>query len=65
MGEVGLTGEVRRISFIDKRIYEASKLGFNRAIIPNINTKDLNKIEGIDVIGVDSVEEAMEIVLGG
>lgn len=65
MGEVGLTGEVRRISFIDKRIYEASKLGFNRAIIPNINTKDLNKIEGIDAIGVDSVEEALEIVLGG
>lgn len=65
MGEVGLTGEVRRISFIDKRIYEASKLGFNRAIIPNINTKDLDKIEGIDAIGVDSVEEALEIVLGG
>lgn len=65
MGEVGLTGEVRRISFIDKRIYEASKLGFDRAIIPSINIKDLNKIEGIDVIGVGSVEEALEIVLGG
>ena len=34
MGEVGLTGEVRRVSFIDKRINEAAKLGFKKAIIP-------------------------------
>ena len=65
MGEVGLTGEVRRVSFIDKRIYEAVKLGFKKAIIPKINMKDMNKIDGIEIIGVNRVEEALEIVLGG
>src|SRR5690606_35104745 len=45
MGEVGLTGEVRRVSFIEKRIREAEKLGFNIAIIPKANMKDLNKID--------------------
>lgn len=65
MGEVGLTGEIRRVSFIDKRLNEAAKLGFERAIIPKINLKDINRIDGIDVIGVNKVEEALEIVLGG
>lgn len=65
MGEVGLTGEVRRVSFVDKRIYEAAKLGFNKAIIPKINMKDMSKIDGIEIIGVNKVEEALEIVLGG
>ncbi|WP_077368880.1 DNA repair protein RadA [Anaerosalibacter sp. Marseille-P3206] len=65
MGEVGLTGEIRRVSFIDKRINEAAKLGFKRAIIPKINFKDMNSIDGIEVIGINKVEEALEIVLGG
>lgn len=65
MGEVGLTGEIRRVSFIDKRINEAAKLGFERAIVPKINLKDMNSIDGIDVIGINKVEEALEIVLGG
>jgi len=65
MGEVGLTGEVRRVSFIEKRIREAEKLGFNIAIIPKANMKDLNKIDGINIIGVNNVLETLDIVLEG
>ena len=36
IGEVGLTGEVRRVSRIEQRVQEAAKLGFKRVIIPKI-----------------------------
>ncbi|MCR2045580.1 DNA repair protein RadA [Anaerosalibacter massiliensis] len=65
VGEVGLTGEVRRVNFIEKRIKEAENLGFNTAIVPKANIKDLNKTKGINIIGVNNVLEALDIVLGG
>ncbi|MEC3704713.1 magnesium chelatase domain-containing protein, partial [Bacillus subtilis] len=37
IGEVGLTGEVRRVSRIEQRVKEAAKLGFKRMIIPAAN----------------------------
>jgi len=65
MGEVGLTGEVRTIGFIDKRLKEASKLGFETAIIPKSNLEDLKDVGRMKVIGVKNVEEALELVMGG
>ena len=41
IGEVGLTGEIRRISLIEKRVKEAERLGFKTCIIPESNKKDL------------------------
>lgn len=65
MGEVGLTGEVRGISLCDQRIHEAEKLGFTRCIIPKDNSKALENKKGkIEVIGVESVKEAIEFTLG-
>lgn len=64
IGEVGLTGEVRRVSRIEQRIVEAQKLGFKRAIIPKQNLGGWKEPEGIQVIGVSSVKEAMEWALG-
>lgn len=65
IGEVGLTGEVRRVSRIDQRIHEAAKLGFERAIIPDKNLGGWTVPKGIEVIGVSSVEEALHYTLGG
>ncbi len=65
IGEVGLTGELRTISFIEKRIKEAQKLGFKRAVIPKSNLKGLSNNNDMEIIGVSSVEEALDIVLGG
>lgn len=65
LGEVGLTGELRTVSFIEKRIKEAAKLGFTKAVIPEANLKGLKKIEGLEVIGVANIERALTIVLGG
>lgn len=65
IGEVGLTGELRTVSFIEKRIKEAAKLGFTKAVIPEANLKGLDKMEKIQVIGVPNIERALTIVLGG
>ena len=60
MGEVGLTGEVRRINFIEKRLREAEKLGFKTCVIPESNKKVLKDKFKLDIIGVRNVKEAME-----
>ena len=60
IGEVGLTGEVRRINLIDKRLKEAEKLGFKSCIIPESNKKDLKETYKLDIIGVSNINEAMK-----
>ena len=61
MGEVGLTGEVRRINMIEKRLKEAEKLGFKKCIIPESNKKSLKENFKLDIIGVKDVNEAMKM----
>ncbi|MFQ3782794.1 DNA repair protein RadA [Staphylococcus saprophyticus] len=63
IGEVGLTGEVRRVSRIEQRVQEAEKLGFKRVIIPESNIGGWQFPEGIKVIGVKSVHEALKYAL--
>jgi DNA repair protein RadA/Sms len=63
IGEVGLGGEVRTVSQIEKRIQEAAKLGFRRIIIPRNNHKGLPVIPGTEVIGVERIEEAVRLLL--
>lgn len=57
-GEVGLTGEVRSVSFADSRIKEAKKLGFEEVILPKGAVKNL-KAEGIRLTGVRDIKEAL------
>ncbi len=58
-GEVGLAGEVRPVQRGQERLKEAAKLGFTSAIIPKAN-KPKQKIEGIEVIAVERIEQAVE-----
>ena len=62
IGEVGLTGEVRAVNLIDKRLKEAEKLGFKTCIIPKSNKKLLKEKYKLDIIGVSNVIEAMKAV---
>ena len=62
-GEVGLSGEVRGVSMAEQRVQEAKKLGFERCILPNVcKISFLRKIEGIELIGVSNVKEAMNAI---
>ena len=63
VGEVGLGGEVRGVGYVEKRIREAQKLGFRRCVIPQANLKDSKKIPGIEVMGVDRLREALDLLL--
>ncbi|MER3426645.1 MAG: DNA repair protein RadA [Pyrinomonas sp.] len=59
-GEVGLTGEVRGSLQAAARAREAQALGFRRIIMPASNTAGLQKLLGVRVVGVRSVEEALD-----
>ncbi len=59
VGEVGLTGEIRRVNRIDQRVNEAEKLGFKRIFVPKNNLGDWVKDQKIQIIGVSTVSEAM------
>jgi len=63
-GEVGLTGEVRGVSRVDQRVKEAEKLGFRRVILPEKSLKGWTPPEGIEIIGVNTVAEALKAALG-
>ena len=61
VGEVGLGGEVRAVSQIDRRIAEAAKLGFRRVVAPRANLTGLDDPPaGVEITGVDDVAEALE-----
>ncbi|MBF8247303.1 MAG: DNA repair protein RadA [Bacteroidetes bacterium] len=63
VGEIGLGGEIRTIGQIEKRVQEASKLGFKRIVVPQANFKNVKVSGEIEVVGVERVEQAMEVLL--
>lgn len=63
-GEVGLTGEVRAVSFIEKRITECKKLGFKKIVVPRSNYDVVKETKGIEIWPVDNLRQAINIVLG-
>ena len=62
-GEVGLAGEVRPVPGGEERVREAAKHGFSRALVPGANVPR-RPPGGIEVVGVERVERALEIVAG-
>jgi DNA repair protein RadA/Sms len=66
VGEVGLSGELRAVSQLQARLNEASKLGFRRCLIPKSVRKQRieNAPAGLDIIGVRSLGEAIEVAAG-
>lgn len=63
IGEVGLTGEIRRVSRIEQRVSEAAKLGFKRAIVPQKNLDGWTPPSTIEVVGAATVHDALRLAL--
>lgn len=60
IGEVGLTGEVRAINQIEKRIIEAARMGFKNCIVPAGNIKVLKQVKELKEINIKPVENVVE-----
>ena len=60
-GEVGLSGEVRAVSMPEQRVAEAKKLGFETCILPEVSLKMIKGMEGIKLIGVKNIGDAVGI----
>jgi len=60
-GEVGLSGEVRAVTMAQQRVLEAKKLGFDTVIMPKVNMPD-EQIEGIRIIGIGGIGEAIDFI---
>lgn len=63
IGEVGLTGEIRSCLSVQRRLQEAARLGFTRAIVPAQGSEDLQAIDGVTVLPVSDLATAVRVAL--
>ena len=63
IGEVGLTGEIRAVTGLQQRLSEASRTGFKTCIIPRHGTGNLTAPDGMELLRVRNIREAIELVL--
>ncbi|MBC1705880.1 DNA repair protein RadA [Listeria welshimeri] len=63
IGELGLTGEIRRVARIEQRVQEAAKLGFKRIFIPKNNEGTWKIPKDVQVVGVETIGEALKKAL--
>ena len=61
-GEVGLSGEVRAVPMVEQRIKEADKLGFTTCILPKVSLKGIDVPKGMKLVGVDNIQEAVDLI---
>jgi DNA repair protein RadA/Sms len=64
VGEVGLSGELRAVGQLSRRLNEAVKLGFSRCIVPATHRKVAKVAEGMEVIPARSLADALSTALG-
>lgn len=62
IGEIGLTGEIRRVTHIEQRVNEAAKLGFTKVYLPKNNVGGWKIPKAIEVIGIQTLNEAIQLV---
>lgn len=64
VGEVGLSGEIRSVNSLNMRLSEIARLGFKRCVIPAHIKDDIKKPDGLEIISVKSIREAIKATLG-
>lgn len=65
IGEVGLTGEMRGVSGIEKRLTEAARIGFKKCVIPSANAKSLKgvkEIAAMEMLAADNVHQVFQSI---
>ncbi len=63
IGEVGLLGELRAVGGLDRRLREAARLGFTRAVVPRARGREAATAPGIEIVEVGSLADAVRVAL--
>jgi len=63
VGEVGLSGEVRSVAQLDRRIAEADRLGLNRIIVPARQFENISTTKSIEVVPASTIRQALQAAL--
>ena len=63
MGEVGLAGEIRAVPQAERRLFECARLGFTKILLPKANLRGIKAPEGASLHGVETLAEALSIIL--
>jgi DNA repair protein RadA/Sms len=65
IGEIGLSGEIRSVNHLERRLIEARRLGFVRAVVPaNLGRRTASFGEGLELIRVSTLQEALDAAIG-
>ena len=59
VGEIGLSGEIRAVNNLDKRVKEAQKLGFKKIVVPKSNSLKLDEFSDIEIVSVSRLMDAI------
>ena len=64
IGEVGLAGEIRNVTFLENRLREAQRIGFTKAIVPKHSLKqlELSEFSDMELIGVSYIRDAIQAI---
>ncbi|MGI5883582.1 MAG: DNA repair protein RadA [Candidatus Spyradocola sp.] len=62
IGEIGLTGEIRAVNMMDRRLTECARMGFTHLVVPKTNLRSLRIPDGLDVHGVSTLREALSLL---
>jgi DNA repair protein RadA/Sms len=65
IGEIGLSGEIRPVSQLERRLREAARMGFRKAVVPAANLPISGKFDQLEVVGVEYLVEALTAVMPG
>lgn len=65
IGEIGLSGEIRPVSQLERRLREAARMGFRKAVVPSANLPLTTKFDQLEVIGVEYLVEALTAAMPG
>ncbi len=63
IGEVGLLGELRAVGGLDRRLREAARLGFTRAVVPRSRGRSDDRVTGVEIVEVGSLAEALRAAI--
>ena len=64
IGEVGLAGEIRNVTFLENRLREAQRIGFTKAIVPSNGLRhiDVKDFEGLELVDVNYIRDAIQAI---